>query len=141
MEKKRSLNWKSIILETTALILITAIAAWAVSTQIHMTAPAGQGSAAWYMDQAGLQQITTPWDWALHGITGLNNGDTITVWLKNTGSTDLTANVTILNPTCIITATPNSLISLSPGAVQAVDLTFSSIVGGSTITWDLKADY
>jgi hypothetical protein len=140
MEKKTSLKWKKIVLETTALILITVIAAWAVSTQIHMTAPAAQGSAHFYMNQAANILITDPWDWAQHGITGLNNGDIITVWLKNTGSTDLTANVTILNPTCVITATPNSF-QLLAGAVQAVNLNFSGIVSGSTISWDLKADY
>ena len=138
MEKKRSFKWKSIILETTALILITAIAAWAVSTQIHMTAPAGQGSAAWYSGSGQL--ITDPWDWAAHGVTGLNNGAVLTVWLNNTGTVSLTVTVTILEPTCVITATPQNF-QLPVGAAQAIDLTFSGIVGGSLIEWDLKADY
>jgi hypothetical protein len=141
MEKKNPLNWKRIILETTVVILATVLVSWAISTQIHMTAPAAPGSANFYTTEAANELITTPWDWSLHGITGLHNGDIITVWLKNTGSTNLFVNVTILNPSCVITATPNSLISLSPDAVQAVNLNFSGIVSGPTISWDLKADY
>lgn len=141
MEKKKPLNLKRLTLEITAIILATAIAAFAVSQTIHMTAPAAAGSAAFYSDAGATVLITTPWDWSLHGVTGLHNGDSLLVYLKNTGSTDLSANITILNPSCVITSNPNYLIPLPVGAIQAVNLTFSGIVGGSTISWDLKADY
>jgi hypothetical protein len=144
MERRKPLNlkafnWKRIGIETAALLLVTVIIAWAISTQIHMTAPAAQGQAAFYADVGLTQPITSPWDWAPY-INPLTNGATIGVWLHNTGSTDLNVTIQIFNPTCIITADPTTF-QLPVGAIQGITLTFSGIVGGSTIEWDLKADY
>jgi hypothetical protein len=140
MERKQPLNWKRLTLETAVLLIVTIAAAWALSLTIHMTAPAAPGQAAFYADPAATQLITDPWDWSQHGITGLTNGAQINVWLKNTGSTDLTVTVSILNPSCLITVNPPSF-QLPAAAVQAINLTFNQIQAGSTVSWDLKADY
>jgi hypothetical protein len=140
MERKQRFNWKRISLETSVILIVTIAIAWAVSTTIHMTAPAAPGQASFYANAAATDLITTTWDWGQHGITGLTNGAQIGVWLKNTGSTDLTVTISILNPTCLITANPPTF-QLPAGAVQGINLTFDQIIAGSTVSWDLKADY
>jgi hypothetical protein len=143
MERKQPFNWKRISLETSLILIVTIAIAWAVSTTIHMTAPAALGQASIYADQActPANLINPPsWDWAQHGVTGLTNGATIGVWIKNTGTITLNVTISILNPTCLITVDPQ-IFQLPGGAVQGLTLTFSQIIAGSTVSWDLKADY
>lgn len=140
MERKQPFNWKRISLETSLILIVTIAIAWAVSTTIHMTAPAALGQASFYADVGATQVISTPWDWAQHGVTGLTNGATIGVWIKNTGTITLNVTISILNPTCLITIDPQ-IFQLPGDAVQGLTLTFSQIIAGSTVSWDLKADY
>lgn len=142
MERIKSMKLKKrLVAEITILLIATAALSFGLNLlRVHMSAPAAAGQAAFYSDAACTQLISDPWDWGQHGVTGLTEGATINVWLKNTGSTSLQVNVTVLNPTCIISVTP-SLFTLTVGQVQAITLTFTGIVAGSSITWDLNADY
>jgi hypothetical protein len=140
MQRKQPFNWKRISLETAVILIVTIAVAWAISTTIHMTAPAAQGQAAFYADAQATQLITGTWDWGQHGITGLTNGAQIVVWLKNTGTITLNVSISILNPTCLITLDVQNF-QLAASAVQGITLTFDQIIAGSTVSWDLKADY